>query len=142
MQGNNHHFKRRLAPGTPLELELAQESGQALKLSLKLAFDFNAIAALEKETGLNMMHGHEKEVLTCTHIGAFFWASLLTHQPEFGEPGMLEVARSYIDLSSLNVISEAVFNAYQQYARPTTPAIPEATQPGSSSGASAVMTSA
>jgi hypothetical protein len=93
-------------------LKLARADGDPLELTFQLAFDFNAMAAVEDVTGLNMLRGEIWTALTGSTLGALFWASLLAHQPEYGEPGGLGVARSYIEPGNVLAIGAAVEDAF------------------------------
>jgi hypothetical protein len=110
--GSAGHLKRRVAPSVALELELAQADEPPLRLTFRLAFDFNAIAAAEEVTGRNMLKGDIWTDLTGATVGVLFWASLLAHQPEFAEPGGLEVARSYLDMGNILDVGHAVEDAF------------------------------
>lgn len=154
-------LRRRVAPSVPLTLALAQADGPPLDLTFRLAFDFNAMAAVEDATGLNMLRGEIWTALTGSTLGALFWASLLAHQPEYAEAGGLEVARSYIEPGNVVAVGNAVEDAFMlslpeddraairaaresRPARPTTPTASPKTDgasAGSNSGPSVDTTS-
>jgi hypothetical protein len=108
----NGKLRRRVTPSFPLALELPEDAGQKLTLDLRLAFDFNALSAVEEATGFSPLSGDIWNHLTARTVGALFWASLLAHQPEYEGVEGLAIARSYMDASNAAVITHAVMEAF------------------------------
>lgn len=109
-------LRKRLAPSTPITLEMVDDNGDKFSRSLKLCFDFAAGVAIEEKTGLNL---RDFKILTemekPTAMSVVFWAALLRHQPEYDSEEGLEAVRSYMDESNYDLIVEAVWNAYLLY---------------------------
>jgi hypothetical protein len=105
-------LRRRIAPSIPFSLELAEDGGKMLKLELRLAFDFNALALVEEITGKSMLAGEIWQTLTASNVSALFWASLLAHQPEYEGKEGLAMVRSYMDAGNAAAITQAVTRAF------------------------------
>jgi hypothetical protein len=109
-------LRKRLAPATPITLEMTDDNGDKFSRSLKLCFDFAAGVAIEEKTGLNL---RDFKILTemekPTAMSVVFWAALLRHQPEYDSEDGLEVVRSYMDESNYELIAEALWHAYLAY---------------------------
>jgi hypothetical protein len=116
-------LRRRIAPATPLRLDLQEYDGSILHIDLNLAFDMNAGAAVQEKTrnavrpnGLLLterklwLHIGEPEV-----IGAMLWAATLAHHPEYDVDEGLIVVRSYIQESNADQITDALWKAYLAY---------------------------
>ena len=75
--------RKRFSPSVPLILEFQDENGGKETLTYRLAYNFNAFAAIEAKTGLNMLRGELFRNMNATNLIAAFWAALLIHQPDF-----------------------------------------------------------
>jgi len=152
---SNGAWRKRVAPSVPLKLDLAEEGGGRLKLDLELVFDFNAIAAVETETGTNVLTGDIWQNLNGTSLSVLFWAALRARQPGLAGAEGLEIVRSYIDVSNAAQITLAVQESFLVFLAPEArerlravnpplpAATPEANPPaGAISGLSPAMTSA
>jgi hypothetical protein len=107
-------LKRRIAPSTPLSLDLDREgSSGKLRLDFKLCFDMNAGAAIQEKTGLLLTDvGIWAHIGEPKAMGAIFWAALLANHPDYNSDEGLEVARSYIQESNAGEIVDALWAAY------------------------------
>jgi hypothetical protein len=127
MSENGKALRRRIAPGVPLLLSLEDANGSKFKRSFTLAFDFNAVAAVEEVTGYSLLKGEAWAHNTAAVISTMFWAAVLAHHPEYDTwddrnlrrtPEGLEVLRSYMDDKNVDEISEALWKAYLDYLSP------------------------
>lgn len=78
--------------------------------TLMLAFDFNAIAQAESETGLNLLQAMQFDSLTARQYRAVFYASLLKAQPL---TSLLD-AGDLITLRNLPNITDAMVSAWSK----------------------------
>jgi hypothetical protein len=105
-------LRARLAPFVPLRLTLAEPGGAGLDLELRLAFNFNVLAAVEEASGLGVLSGQIWQQLSARTMSILFWASLLPHQPEYEGPQGLAIVRSYMDAGNAAQITRAVTDAF------------------------------
>lgn len=111
----NLALRRRVAPFVPLSLVLEEPDGN-IQVDLKLAFNMNAAAAVQEETGYLLTntsiwnHIAEPKLLR-----AAVWAAALAHQPEYEADGGLATIGSYIQESNSEQIVEALWKAYLAY---------------------------
>jgi len=111
-------WRKRVAPSVPLKLDLAEEGGGQLHLDLELVFDFNAVAAIETATGMNVFSGDIWKNLSGTHLSVLFWAALLGRQPGLGGTEGLEIVRSYIDVGNSTQITWALYESFLIFLSP------------------------
>jgi hypothetical protein len=140
-------LRRCVAPSVPLSLDLSENNGRRFHLEVQLSFDFNALAAFQKQTGINPLEGNVWERPSPVVLRALFWAALLAEQPEYDSDDGLRIAGSYMRPDSVIAIAEATQEAWlisSGIKNPTGPApAAERTGPaGLSSGRLPVMTSA
>jgi len=118
MPEKNAALRRRIAPFTPLTLEL-DEPGGKIKIELKLAFNMNSAAAVQEETGYLLT-----DVKIWNHIGepkllrAMLWAAAIAHQPEYESRDGLPTIGSYIQEENSEQIVDALWKAYLSYLPP------------------------
>jgi hypothetical protein len=140
-------LRRCVAPSVPLSLDLPERNGSTFHIELRLSFDFNALAAFMKQTGINPLEGNVWERPSPVVLRALFWAALLAEQPEYDSEDGLRIAGSYMRPDSAVAIAEATLRAYlasTATANPTEPAPAEMTTgpAGLSFGPLPAMTSA
>lgn len=112
----NPALKRRIAPSTPLTLEFMEEGNIKTALKFKLAFDFNAAAAIQEKTDLNLLDfSIWKNANDPNVMRVMFWAATHAHHPEYRSDEALEVLGSYMDESNSGQIYEALWAAYLAY---------------------------
>jgi hypothetical protein len=109
-------LRRRIAPFTKLSLALAEPGNSQVAIELKLAFNMNAGAAIQEQTGLMLTdlsiwkHIAEPKVLR-----AMLWAAVLAHQPEYDcEEGLYTIG-SFIQEDNAEQIIEALDQTYLAY---------------------------
>lgn len=114
-------LRRRIAPSTPLTLELEDDSGGKFVKTFRLCFDFNAGAEILDRTGLSLLNGSIwQHIDKPTVFSVMFYAAILANHPEYrtvdekGEPTDegLEVIRSYMQEANAEPITEALWKAY------------------------------
>lgn len=105
-------IRKRLAPSVPLSLEVGDEAGNKEILSLRLSFDFNALALVEERTGISLLSGKIFSMLNATNLSLLLWAAMLQNQPDYaGEEG-LSAIRSYMTLDNAKAVEAAVSEAF------------------------------
>src|SRR5437899_3320425 len=109
--GSKSAIYRRLAPSVPLSLTFKDETGSKT-LNFRLAFDFNAAAAIEEKTGKNILRGELLDSMNARDLSVAFWAMLLMNHPEFDSDEGLIAARTYMTISNANDVAVAVKNAF------------------------------
>jgi hypothetical protein len=106
-------LRKRLTPSVPYTIEFNDEKGGYVE-KVQLAFDLNAIAAIEEATGVNILNNWLYIYkLDATNFSLFFWAALLPYQPKYNSKEGLEAVRSYFDLSNWEPAGEKVWEAYK-----------------------------
>lgn len=112
-------MKSKTVAGTPADQTI---DFALLKLvdgtEFKLAFDFDAVARVEDETGLSLMVGITWTQLTMRQLRALLYASALLAQPKV----KLEELTKHIHIRNQKLICEAIADAWLK-------SIPE-TKPG------------
>lgn len=109
---NKPVIRKRLAPSVPLTLTVGDEAGNKEVLSLRLSFDFNALALVEERTGISLLSGKIFSLLNATNLSLLLWASMLQNHSEYaGEEG-LEAIRSYMTLENAKTVEAAVSEAF------------------------------
>jgi hypothetical protein len=117
-------LRRRIAPSTPLTLELEDDIGGKITKTFRLCFDFNAAAEIKERTDLSLLNGSIwQHIDNPTVFSVMFYAAILANHPEYrtvddeGAPTDegLEVIRSYMQESNADVITEALWKAYLAY---------------------------
>lgn len=119
-------LRKRLCPSVPLKLELQDDSGTKFIRNFRLAFDFNAVRAIEEETGFSLMRGEVWQHQTAKVLTAMLWAATLAHQGQYDTrdknglrtPDGLEVIGSYMTEENSEEIGEALWLAYLNYLSP------------------------
>jgi hypothetical protein len=107
-------LRRRIAPGVSLTLDLTEDDGSKFQRTLKLSFDFNAMALVHERTGVDMANTYpfNKVNLAPPTLSVMLWAAILANHPEYeGEEG-LGVLRSYMDGGNVDQIEQALFDAW------------------------------
>lgn len=105
-------IRKRLAPSVPLTLEVGDEAGNKEVLSLRLSFDFNALALVEEFTGISLLSGKIFNQLNATNLSLLLWASMLQNHPEYTGIKGLEAIRTYMTLDNAKVVEAAVSEAF------------------------------
>lgn len=105
-------FKKRLVQSVPLVLTFESGENETTQLALRLAFDFNAFAAIEGKTGLNMLRGDLFRQLNATNLVVALWAAVQINQPEFGGDEGLGFLGSIVDLSNSADVGTAIKRAF------------------------------
>ncbi|HEY0701272.1 MAG TPA: hypothetical protein VGD60_00750 [Candidatus Acidoferrales bacterium] len=109
-------LRRRIAPSTPLTLELEQEYGPIIKVELKLAFDMTAAAALQEKTQLLLTdYSIWKHIGEPKLLATMLWAACLSHHPELDVDEGPGVIGSYIQENNADQVTEALWQAYLAY---------------------------
>jgi hypothetical protein len=112
-------LRKRVSPFTMLKLELAEPGNSQIVIELKLAFDMNAGARIEEQTGLLLTNIDTwKHLRKPSVLRAMLWAASIAHQPEYVAEGGLEVIGSYIDENNADQIADALWCAYMNYLPP------------------------
>jgi len=93
-------------------LEFESESGAKETLSYRLAYNFNAFAAIEARTGLNMLRGELFRKLNASNLIAAFWAALLINQPDFFNDEGYAFAGELVTMQNSPDILRAVKQAF------------------------------
>ena len=101
-------LRRRVTPSVPLLLNVEDADGSKFSVSLKLSYDFNAMALVEEVTGLSMLTGSIFERASVSLLSAMVWAGALAEQPEYEGRQGLEAIRSYMSMASVPEIQKAV----------------------------------
>jgi len=113
-------MRKRIAPSLPLRLELEDADGTKFVRNFKLSFTLNTLARIQEKTGVKVLGIGIWAEISPQLMGAMLWAALLPHSPEYdtrdenGEPTDegLEVIRSYVDMSNLDQVGEALWESY------------------------------
>jgi hypothetical protein len=124
-------IKKRVTPSVPLSLEVIEEGGKRV-LNFRLSWNFKTSAEVEERTGLNLLTGQAWTNLSVKNLSIMLWAAVLDNNPEYGgrldgesfdeyeknkrerqEMG-LEAIMSFCDLGNVDVVNDAVWNAYFQ----------------------------
>lgn len=104
--------RRRITPSVPFTLRVENQDGSSFELSLRLAFDFNALALVEEETGINALNGEAFQKQNATVLSALLWAALQKHHPEYAGREGLEVVRTWLDLGNVTAVLDALTEAF------------------------------
>lgn len=75
-------LRRRIAPGTPVEIAFNDAKGN-FKKTYTLAFNLNVLAEISEKTGLTALDMQVWLRLDAKILRAMLWAALLPFQPEF-----------------------------------------------------------
>ena len=103
-------LQRMIRPSVPVTLEF---SGGEKSKTFRLSFDFNALARIEEQTGLDMLNVFGIWTkMSATVLSAMFWAAALAHHPEYDSPEGLVAMRSYLDHDNAERTVEALWQAY------------------------------
>lgn len=122
----NESLKRRIAPSVPLVLQLEDDDGGVSTRTLRLSFDFNAIALIEERTGIGVLDGEIWSVLDprrkktgATEKASFaavasimLWAAVIANHPEYGGDEGLICLRSYMSPQNTAEIVTAIGEAF------------------------------
>jgi len=109
-------LKKRIAPATPVTLDLQDATGPSYKLRFNLCFDYNAAAAVQEHTGLKLTDASVwKHIDEPIFASVLFWAAILAHHPEYNSDEGLEAIRSYMDEKNSEVIVKGCWDAYVAY---------------------------
>lgn len=87
----------------------------------KLCYDFNSIAQVEAETGLNMFRGLDLQALNLTQLRAMLYASLLKAQPDMT---LTDAGNLIASPTHCNLALRAIGNAWAASMPPPEPADP------------------
>lgn len=104
--------RRRFTPGVPVTLEVVNEDGSREALSYRLAYNFNAFAAIEERTGLNMLKGELFKNLNAGNLKVAFWAALLIHQPDYVTDEGFDAVGELLTMENMPTIVKAVRDAF------------------------------
>jgi len=106
-------IRERISPSVPFTLAVEDARGK-FSLSLKLAYDFDALGLVEEQTGKSMLT-QATEVFdnpSCKSVSVLFWAALQENHPEYaGEKG-LRAVRKNLTLGQAKAAREACFEAF------------------------------
>ena len=106
-------LRKRLTPSVPFTIEFEDKQGKQVQ-NVQLAFDFNAIAAVEEATGVNLLNNYLYIYkLDASNVSLFLWAALLPYQPEYGDKNGLETVRSFLDFGNWEPAALAVIEAFK-----------------------------
>jgi hypothetical protein len=114
MAGKVTPLRRRITPSVPLNLKISDSSGE-FEVALRLQFDFNVIARIEQETGLNLLNDNVFKKQSATVLSVMLWATALPNNPEYDCEDGLETMRSYLDSENIGQVSNALSDAYLLY---------------------------
>jgi hypothetical protein len=113
-------LRRRIAPSTPLSLELVDDSGDKFTKNFRLSLDYNAASYIELKSGFGFLDGEIWGQLNATTISIMLYAAVLANHPEYWTVDRndqatdegLEVIRSYMDMENTEQITKALNDAY------------------------------
>jgi len=93
-------------------MNVENHDGSSFQLSLKLSFDFNAMALVEDKLGMSMLSGEVFENPSAKHTMVLLWAAMQENHPEYeGEDG-LECVGTMLNLKSAKEALEAITKAF------------------------------
>lgn len=96
----------------PVKLELEDADGTKFTRNFRVSFDFNVLARIEEHTKLKMLGMGVWGQLSASVVSVMFWAAIIPNEPDYDSELGLEVIRSYIGLDNVDVITEALWDAY------------------------------
>jgi len=106
-------LRKRLTPSVPFTIEFTDTKG-TYRQPVQLAFDFNALAAVEEATGVNLLNNYLYIYkMDAINVSLFFWAALLAYQPEYADKDGLEKVRSFLDFGNWEPAAIAVIEAFK-----------------------------
>jgi hypothetical protein len=106
--------RKLFAPSVPYTLEYDGENETKQQLHLKLSFNFNVFALIEKKTGLNMLKGElfRGNNLNAGNLLVALWASIQVNHPEFGDDDGLAFLGSALSLANSATAGTALKEAF------------------------------
>jgi hypothetical protein len=123
MPDKRHALRRRIAPGTPVEIAFSDGQGN-FKKTYQLAFNLNVLAEISEKTGLSALDMAVWLKLDAKILRAMLWAALLPFHPEFdtrdaktgarSDDG-LEAVGSWLAGDNQDRVYDALWDAYLAY---------------------------